>query len=461
MTQPSNALVPKPAKGVAVRAPIYGSCVVRATDHANEAPSGFARNHYSRVQPFNADDSMFFVYALDGFWHVYSTSNQQYLKRLNGLASDAEPFWHPTDPDKLYFSPTYGGMEIRLLTVSTNAWTVAANFSGRLPWTNAARVWSKAEGAPSADGKIWCFQVETENFNPLGLMSYNMETDTILGTLNFTQYGLPRPDHTSTSASGEYCVPSWIEPVGTRAYKVDFSNADTPIQLHPTSEHSDLGFGADGEDYYVALDYQSNDGDFFMRNIRTGVRTNLFTTYGGSFCAYHVSAKNFDKPGWVLVSTYAGSGVKWFQGKLFAVELKANPRVYILALHNATVPDYWGEPHAAVNRDFTKVLYNSNYGTTQRDPTNVDAYMIQIPATAIPSVGGAPRAASAPVRSNPPTQGTPPTSTSAPTGAPSPRPAGSPVPSPAPSSSSVSPASHIFPSVLLLLVFITLAYVSM
>ena len=55
----------RPAKGVAGVEPTFGTCLVRATDHAKEGAEGFARNDYSRRQAFNADDTRLLVYALD------------------------------------------------------------------------------------------------------------------------------------------------------------------------------------------------------------------------------------------------------------------------------------------------------------------------------------------------------------------------------------------------------------
>src|SRR3546814_4560176 len=86
--------------------------------------------------------------------------------------------------------------------------------------------------------------------------------------------------------------------------------------------------GADGHDYYVAVDYQSDGGDLYMLDIDTGVKTVLFPTYiAGTATAYHISGKAFAKPGWVLMSTYARFGAeKWLHERVMAVELKANPR---------------------------------------------------------------------------------------------------------------------------------------
>ena len=180
------------------------------------------------------------------------------------------------------------------------------------------------------------------------------------------------------SPSGNYCVVS--SGGGTVAYARDL--AGSPRPLLPTSEHSDIAIDANGDDVYVSIDFPGN-GEVFMINLRSGVRTALVPTYlgGGSFTALHVSGKGFRRPGWALVSTYSGGGPqRWYHHKVFAVQLKADPVVYTLAHHRAVVPEYFAEPHASVNRDFTKVLFNSNWGSGNVD---VDAYLIDLPGDAV------------------------------------------------------------------------------
>jgi hypothetical protein len=121
------------------------------------------------------------------------------------------------------------------------------------------------------------------------------------------------------------------------------------------------------------------------------VRTDLFDTYPCTECtSAHFSGKAYDKPGWLLISTYsndAGSDRQWLHYKVFAVQLKANPAILQLAHHHSTFGpshtglDYWSQPQASVNRDFTRVLFNSNWEATSYN--DVDAYMIEIPADAI------------------------------------------------------------------------------
>jgi hypothetical protein len=39
--------------------------------------------------------------------------------------------------------------------------------------------------------------------------------------------------------------------------------------------------------------------------------------------------------------------------------------------------DYWAEPHASVNTDFTRILFTSNWG--RHGTEEVDMYLIQLP----------------------------------------------------------------------------------
>ena len=370
---PAVPAMAKPAKGVVYTEPAFRTCAVRVTDHAAEAPSGFARNDYSRRQAFNADSSLMIVYALDGFWHVYNANTYAYVKRLNGPAADAEPQWHPTDPNVLFYIPTNGGMVVNELNVAANTSKVVGNFAGRLPWANAARLWTKSEGSPSADSRYWAFMAETNSFQPVGIVVWDRVTDTIVSTMNNAN----RPDHLSMSASGNYVVVSWNE--GVVAFTRDLK---TRKPLNVLGEHSDIALDANGDDQYVSVDYQSNEGMVYMLNLRTGVRVDLFPTYiNGSATALHVSGKAFRKPGWVVIGTYAnygGAGVEWLHRKIMAVQLAANPTIYQLAHTRLSDQGYWTEPHASVNRDFTKIVFNTNWGVPSAE--DVDAYMIELPA---------------------------------------------------------------------------------
>ncbi|MCK6423485.1 MAG: hypothetical protein L6Q75_00145 [Burkholderiaceae bacterium] len=383
-----NSAIPtlaKPLRGATFPDPVYGTTLVRLSDHAADGLSGFARQDYSRRQAFNADSSRVLVNSRDGRWHLYDAASYRYLKTLDALAGDAEPQWHPTDPDRLYFLPINGvGMTVHELTLgSADSTRVVGDLAQRLRsrWPTANAAWTKSEGSPSADGRYWCLMVDDAAWQSLGVVTWDRDSDTILGWLD-TQGD--RPDHVSMSPSGEYCVVSGDSARGTVAYSRDFS---TRRKLLSKSEHSDLALDADGRDVYVSVDYQSATGSVFMTRLDDCARTELFSTYvDQTATALHISGKAFRHPGWVVLSTYADyyapnptqDARRWLHRKVMAVQLSADPTIRHLAHHRSFVGDYFGEPQASVNRDFTRILFNSDWAqdAAPADAQDIDTYMI-------------------------------------------------------------------------------------
>lgn len=383
MDNAAIADVKKPAKGQPFSEPAYKTCVTRATDHAADGLKGFAREEYSRRQAFNADSSKMLITSVDGGWYLYDARTFAKLKALEGIAGDAEPHWHATDPNLLYYLPRNGvGMKMYEMNVATNVSRVVGDFGARLKalWPDAMAAWTHDYGSPSADSRYFALSVADTNWKGLGIFTYDVRSDKILATFSLppgSPQALP-----SMSPSGKYVVVTWGKEGGTTdRFTPDFKNKLTVAQ---TVEHSDLAIDANGDDTYVSIDYHSDGGPVFMVNLRTGARTDLFRTYlSGSATAMHFSGKAFRRPGFVLMSTYQdGGGPKqWLHRKVFVVELRAKPRILNLA-HHRVIPDgYWTEPHATVNRDFTRVLFNSDWDN--KSELDVDTYMIQLPRRAL------------------------------------------------------------------------------
>ena len=377
--QSTASPVRRPEKGAPFVDADYRTCVVRVTAHDSEPPKGFARNDYARRQAFNADGSRLIISALDGYWHLYDAKTLEYVTRLRGLAGDAEPQWHPTNPDLLYYLPSNGvGMKLLVLDIRTGETREVVDFASRIKahWPSANAVWTRSEGSPSSDGRYWAFQVDSGDWQGLGLFTFDLAENHIIATYDLASRRKARPDHLSMSLSGKYVVVSWND--GPVAFTRDFKE---PVKLQQQGNHSDLALTAEGDDAYVAIDYDLPGGPLFMVNLRTGARTTLFETYvRKTTTALHVSGRAYKRPGWVVVSTYAEGGAaapQWLHGKVMAVELKARPSVINLARHQVNYNKYMTAPVASVNADFSRVLFNSNWGT--RSETDVDAYMIVVP----------------------------------------------------------------------------------
>ena len=400
-----NPAVPplaKPAKGARVQEPNFKTCLFRATDHRTEPSSYYLRNDYSRRQAFNADNTYFLAYSNDGSWRLYDANSLKQLRVLTP-AGDAEPQWHPTDPNTLYYLPTTGGTKLMKLDVRNNQSSTVVDFIGKLPsWANTAKhIWTRSEGAPSANGRYWGFLVYDNSWNMLGYIVWDLQQNKLVGS----RQASGGVDNGSVSASGRWFVVSADN--GVWAWSADFSKKiliDTMGGVH-----SDLGLLPNGNDFFASADYQSDGGDVYFVNLdmcptvpasATSAsrcpRTVLFSMYStGAWATLHFSAKAFDKPGWLLLSTYDSQSnrgsVPWFDNKVMAIEVKASPKIYPLAFtrrvasaseQGQTGADaYWTEPHGTVNRDFTRISFNSNWGNSAG--ADIDVYTIQLPANAL------------------------------------------------------------------------------
>ena len=374
----------RPALGVAVKEPDYGTCLVRLTD-------GNRRVAYSRRQAFNSDGSKFFLHSFQdaNYWYIYDTATGKLDKKLpdNIQGAAIEPNWHPTNPDLLFYMHETGvGMKIYQINVKTNEITTDSDLTTavRALYPTADVASTKAEGSPSADGRYWCLMARSSSsWQTFGIFTWDREQKRIIGHLDLTAD--IAPDHVSTSPSGKYCVVSSDKDgFGTRAYRTDFraKYSDTIstqyLQLLHRSEHSDLAIMKNGHDAYVAVDYSvKGNGNVFFVDLETGERTDLFTTYGysgsGAGNAIHLSGRGFNKPGWALYSSYGEYGNnQWLFKKIFAFSLEKNSQIRHIAYTRTQVPDYWAEPHATVNKDFTRILFNSTWGSASLSDSNAN-----------------------------------------------------------------------------------------
>lgn len=389
---------PKPAKGQRTREPNFKTCMFRATNHRTEPSDTFIRNDYSRRQAFNTSSTYFITYSHDGSWHLYNARTLKHLRRLTPLAGDAEPQWHPTNHNILYYLPTNGGTRLMKLDVRNNRSSTAVNFKGRLPsWaSSAAHIWTRSEGSPSANGRYWGFLVYDADWNMLGHIVWDLQQNRLVGSRRTSAPA----DNGSISALGRWFVVSGSN--GVWAWSADFRRKKK-IDAYG-GVHSDLAIGPNGHDYFVSVDYESNNGDVYFVDLDRCPsvsasassapecpRTVLFSMYPtGAWATFHFSGKAFKKPGWVLISSYDTQSnrgaVPWFNNKIFAVQLKASPKIHPLAYtHRVPVTsgdttgagNYWSEPHATVNRAFTRIAFNSNWGNSRG--VDIDVYMIKLP----------------------------------------------------------------------------------
>ena len=385
--------LPEPPARVPFGDPVFGTCLVRVTDRKTdlspEDPSGGLKNEYSRVQSFNADGSRILVRSIEANWYLYDAHT---LQSFGQLPLEVEPRWDASNPDLLYFSD-----ETRLMAfdVRSGEQNLVHDFAADFPGQSLAAVWARYEGSPSLDGRFWGLLAQDQNWQTVALLVYDRAEDRVIATRDVrTLSEMEREIDTVTISPlgnyflayhDEYCEPGQpgdgAHPCGLMVYDRDLTNGRSLLRI---VGHSDLALDAQG---YEVLIYQDIDTDHIsMLDLATGTVTELWPIdFSHTPIGLHFSGRAFRQPGWALVSTYSGgypSDYTWMDDQVFAIELKSGGRVVRLAHTHSLVDenqehDYWAEPQASVNRDFTRILFTSNWGRSGTD--EVEMFMIVLP----------------------------------------------------------------------------------
>ena len=382
----------EPAPRDPFRDPVFGTCIVRVTDREQDLPpeaeSRGLKNEYSRVGSFNADGSFILLYGTEGEWYLYDAPS---LTLIAELPLGVVPRWDSKDPQLIYYIDETRLMDYNIMTGQENVIHDLANeFSGR----SLAAIWTRYEGRPSMDTRYWGLMVEDEEWLPVAFLVYDRQTDQV--TVRDMR-GVPgiedEVDHVTISPLGTYFLASFdrycehgkpgsdSHPCGLMVYDRHLANGRSLLR---TVGHYDPALDAQGNEVIV---FQDIDNDqIAMLDLESGEVTPLWDIdFSHTPIGFHFSGLAYDLPGWALVSTYSGGypqAYTWMDDQVFAVELKAGGRVVRLAHTHSLVDediehDYWAEPQASVNSDFTRILFTSNWGRSGTE--GVETYMIALP----------------------------------------------------------------------------------
>ena len=420
---------PRPAMGVATEDPTYHSCVTRLTDNAEKHPvqplrvGDGTRLAPNAQQAFNANDSAFLLRTQNGEWHIYSPQTGKAIRKLTRIAGDAEPQWDPKDPNVLYYMNGDGeGMKLFKLTIDlsssgTDTAKVAADFGAEIRkiWPTATHARMRG-GAPSFDGNTWCLmadQKDGNNWKTLGLFTWNLKEGKLLGKLANAPAS---PEYVTTSPSGSHCVAQYPYSQGITAYRSNFATpysdsvASQGLQIAQNvyMKYPDVARNSKGEDVYVGFDVFSTPHTVYTVNLTSGKsdKTTLLETGfdDNTDVGVQISGRASNKPGWILLTTFGeqdqgvhnlkGDNAKrrWFHRKLFAMNIDTKAVLSVANDHHDWTDDSsqnktWPRPNGTVNRDFTRMLFDSNWNSMNAN--DVDAYLVEIPSGAVPAAAGA------------------------------------------------------------------------
>ena len=147
-------------------------------------------------------------------------------------------------------------------------------------------------------------------------------------------------------------------------------------------KYPDVARNSRGEDVYVGFDVFSTPHTVYTVNLTSGKsdKTTLLETGFGdnTDVGVQISGRASNKPGWILLTTFGeqdqgvhnlkGDNAKrrWFHRKLFAMNIDTKAVLSIANDHHDWTGDSsqnttWPRPNGTVNRDFTRMLFDSNW----------------------------------------------------------------------------------------------------
>lgn len=232
-----------------------------------------------------------------------------------------------------------------------------------------------------------------KNGNSQTLFVYDITNNVVTGSLNV---GSADVDWFSVSQRGGYAVVTFV-PNGTGQYQGTYAytiNMTDGHSIHYGSPHGDLAVDQAGNEVFVGYGGQAEwdtNHSLFMSRLDGEGKTLLMpytnNTNGDTEGIWggHISARNFDRPGWVYISEQCCSiGNNTASSEIFALKLDSSGTIERIAKHNAKPLEgdnkYGNETQVTVNRNGTKAIFASNwYDPNYLNKTHAPSFVVEIP----------------------------------------------------------------------------------
>ena len=255
---------PEPEPRLPFTDPAFNTCLIRVTDRTSDLspydPSPGIKNEYSRVQSFNADDSLILARGIEGTWYVYDA---QTLLPYGEAPLDVEPRWDDEDPFTIYF---FEDTSLYSYHLKEGERRNLHDFSSDFPEYSISVAWTRYEGSPSADRSLFGVMVQDQDWEVVGFGIYDLNADQLRARRLFPD-GV-EVDSVTISPSGKYflaffdtyCERGQLgtdqDPCGFMVYDQDLGNGRGLLRI---VGHADIAFGERGKEVLV---YQDIDTDF-------------------------------------------------------------------------------------------------------------------------------------------------------------------------------------------------------
>jgi hypothetical protein len=343
--------------------PVFQTRLTRITEPGRLLKRGmtcgadYCRHRYSSTQAWNSDQSLLVITKgcadlcfFDG--HTF----EPLFSRL--VAPDYDCKWHPVAADRMICVHARG---IDMWSPRTNAWTHVFA-SKRYSFLE----FGPYKGNPSRDGRLVAVRAKRDD-GALVAFAVDLRHGTKNVDIDLSRLAADN-QYVTISPSGRYIYVAQLMADGREpAYVFTAEAAQLQHwQDHHRPGHGDLTIDDDGNDVYVGISKSDPDKyHVIKRRLKDGVVTSLIP-YGN---ASHVSARNIDAPGWVLV-TFQGNYLNTaarkypapFYRELVALRIDGSGEILRLGHTRSALDDYLSESHGSPSPDASMYIWSSNWG---------------------------------------------------------------------------------------------------
>lgn len=379
----------KPQVSVLFNDPKFNSQVQRITDAKNQGLAGLFPD-YSKRQAWNSDGSLLMLRSGGGEVLIYNAANFQFIKTLpSNFTGLQDIFWHPFDPETIYF---FADNTFNAVNPLTEQMMPLHTFPGYIYVT------TRAEGNLSYNGSLVALVGYDASWNVKDFFVYSISGDSVAGSMNVTGTNAENLDWISISPLGNYVIVNYADNVTGQFHGVEVYDKQFNLvwQKPLGAGHSDLGIDINGKEMLIMDYYDANTNFTYIKKfyLEDGSETNLLAL--SALFDMHESCRNIDRAGWVYISTFDYVGrltddsLSWlpFEDEIFALKTDRSGDVQRLAHHHSrrfspVTPDpdnsvYFSEPHATVKHDGNQVLFGSNWRQDMEQDSSIDAYIADI-----------------------------------------------------------------------------------
>ena len=350
--------IPRPGYLKPIVDPVFGTDVVRITRLAPppKPKRPIVRHSYSKIQPWNADQSLLLI----GAFYPQRILDGNTYEQVGLFNASSGPVWSNVDPQRVYgvSGARFGFTDLD--GPDPKGFTALHRFTG---YRNVSLGFG--EGNLSNDDR-YAALIGVGRDGDRDLIVFDVPAAQVVATRRFHA----PLDNATMSQSGNYVIVVWGADgkgrnKGVEAYDLGLNFVR---QVTPYSEHGDAGYTADGQEAWVSYS-PGKKRTIGAYPLAGGPPITVIDAHPGTWGG-HVSCRNLERPGWCYISDDGGSARYWRgYDQVWAQQIAPDGVAEVFAHeHHGFDTAYYRQPQGVPSRDGARVLWASDWDGGNKAP---------------------------------------------------------------------------------------------